>query len=58
MEGELNEDNKLEGEPNTESKGLKGLKALKRAVMKELYILMGIFSAFIQGVDERFHGLL
>ena len=55
MEGELNEDNKLEGEPNTESKGLK---ALKRAVMKELYILMGIFSAFIQGVDERFHGLL
>jgi tyrosine-protein phosphatase YwqE len=35
-----------------------GLKALKRAVMIELCILVGIFSAFIQGVNERFHDLL
>lgn len=35
-----------------------GLKALKRTVMKELCILVEIFSAFIQGVNERFHDLL
>lgn len=35
-----------------------GLKALKRAVMIELCILVGLFSAFIQGANERFHDLL
>jgi hypothetical protein len=34
-----------------------GLKALKRAMI-ELFILVEIFSAFIQGVNERFHDLL
>jgi len=34
-----------------------GFKALKRAVI-ELCILVGIFSAFIHGVNERFHDLL
>lgn len=35
-----------------------GLKALKRVVMIELCIIVGIFSAFIQGVNERFYDLL
>ena len=35
-----------------------GLKALKRGVMIELCIVVGIFSAFIQGVSERCHDSL
>jgi len=35
-----------------------GLKALKRVVMIELCIVVRIFSAFIQGMNERFHDLL